>query len=194
MGLHGLLPEVMRADQVDQKRHDALIFGPGIQSYLDFEHLWTSFPNPIVVDAGGLHLLSELKTKKSSFPRIITPHSAEAARLLGCKKQEVEHDPFEKIYKLRAFSTAILKGPYSKILGDSLLIAPKGSSRLATAGSGDILSGFIGALCAKQIPLQEACAIGCFLHAKAGESMQFGDSASDILNHTHRYIHSHIVL
>jgi len=181
--LHGLRPEVMRADQLNAKRHDAVVVGPGIDALPEFVSIWENFPNPMVVDAGGITLLAKHKCTRSKYPRILTPHSAEAARLLERTRDDVEKNIFSTIQDLQQFGFSILKGPYTKIGSTPLWIAPKGSVRLATAGSGDILAGLIAAFLAKKIPLRQSTALACFFHADAGCKASITDSASDILQY-----------
>jgi len=183
VSLHGLRPEVMRADDLNPQRHDAVVLGPGIEELPAFSALWKNFPKPMVVDAGGIHLLAKNHCPPSSYIRILTPHSAEAAALLGISRLDVERDPFDAIRKLQSFGLSILKGPYTKIGCNPLLVAPKGSSHLATAGSGDILAGMVAAFLAKDVEPTQAVSLACVLHAKAGEQCITTDSATDILQH-----------
>ena len=179
--MHGMPPEVMRADNVDAIRHDAVVLGPGITEREDFCMLWEHFPNPMVVDAGGISLLAQHKPPASDHIRVLTPHSAEAARLLKTTKEEIEKDTLGATRKLQSFGFSLLKGPYTKIGAYPMWIAPKGSVRLATAGSGDILAGLIGALLAKGLSAPRATSIACYLHAKAGEQMSYSHTASNLL-------------
>ena len=187
--LHGLRPEVMRAEHLDPKRHDAVVFGPGIVAYPSFNTLWADFPKPVLIDAGGINLLSQCNTERSQHTRVLTPHSAEAARLLNWDRSAVEREGFLAVQKLKTYGTIVLKGPFSKIQHhDTLYLAPRGSNRLATAGSGDILAGLIGAFLAKGISPVQSAALGCFIHAQAGSTMLYPDSATDLLSRIHQYI------
>ena len=179
--LKGVKPEIMHSTSLSTRRHDCVVFGPGITEYNDFQSLWKDFPKPIVLDAGGISLLATLSIQQSSYERVLTPHSAEAARLLGISRTEVEKKPYSSVISLQKFGFSILKGPYTKIGSDPIWIAPKGSIRLATAGSGDILAGMIGAFISKGIPTRMCAALACSVHALAGESMTKTDSASDLL-------------
>ena len=179
--MHGMPPEVMRTDKLDIHRHDSVVLGPGITEFDDFCSLWNHFPKPMVVDAGGLSLLAQQKPPLSEHIRVLTPHSAEAARLLGTTKSDVEKDTLGTTQKLQSFGFSLLKGPYTKIGSYPMWIAPRGSVRLATAGSGDILVGLIGALLAKGLSAPRAAAIACYLHATSGEQMKYFETASDLI-------------
>lgn len=186
--MKGLRPEVMHARSVVIDRHDCIVFGPGITEYEQFSELWHTYPKPMVLDAGGISLLAQQKERRSSYDRVLTPHSAEAGRLLRIPRKEVEQTPFEVVKELQKFGFSILKGPYTKIGSDPSWIAPKGSIQLATAGSGDILSGMIGALLAKGVSPRTSSAIACTIHAYAGMSMSKGETASDLLEKLKVYI------
>ena len=187
--LPSLRPEVMRADKLDPKRHDAVVFGPGIERWPDLQSLWEHFPKPMVFDAGALNLLAQLESvPKSQHTRILTPHSAEAARLLNGKKAEIEQDPFSAVEQLNDIGFAVLKGPYTKFGSNPICINPSGNHRLATAGSGDILAGMIGAFLSKSLSERVSCALACFIHGKAGEEMGYAESATDLLSHIHASI------
>ena len=185
--MKGLRPEVMHAQSVSEHRHDCIVFGPGITNYDEFLDLWCTFPKPMVLDAGGITLLAQ-QTQNTPYDRVLTPHSAEAGRLLGISRSQVEQNPFDAVKKLQKFGFSILKGPYTKIGSEPFWIAPQGSIQLATAGSGDILAGMIGTLLAKGLSKRQSCAIACSIHAYAGTAMKKGDTASDLLKKIKHYL------
>ena len=99
--LHGLLPEVVLAepDALDPSRHDALVIGPGMgldaPDAAALTTLWTRYPGAVLADADALTLLARagrVAPSPQAGPRVLTPHSAEAARLLGCSRAEIEAD------------------------------------------------------------------------------------------------------
>ena len=137
----------------------------------------------MVIDAGGIQLLSKYRCSPSSYTRVLTPHSAEAARLLKVSRAKVERDIFWAVEKLQAFGFSILKGPYTKIGCNPIWIAPKGSVKLATAGSGDILAGLIATFLAKDMNPRKSCSLACSIHSYAGENSSCVDSATDLLRH-----------
>lgn len=166
---NGLLPEIILGtpESLRPSRHDALVIGPalGFDTPEAVLELWKNFPNPMVVDADALRILSEHKVSKSLFPRVLTPHVSEAAALLGCPRSHVEKNPFKSIQRLHTLGQSLLKGPYTKISGQVPSVVPVSNFRLATAGSGDVLSGLIGTLLARGFSPKEATINGTWVHA-----------------------------
>jgi ADP-dependent NAD(P)H-hydrate dehydratase / NAD(P)H-hydrate epimerase len=185
---HGLWPEVMLAepDRLDPRRHDAVVLGPGLGTDLSDEvrALYADFAGPMVVDADALSILAATDPRPApGGPRVITPHVAEAARLLGCSRRDVEADRFGAVARLRAWGTPLLKGRHTLIgrATEGPLINPTGNRNLATAGSGDVLAGFIGALLAAGQAPVAAATVGAWHHGLAGERMPAGGTASDLI-------------
>jgi NAD(P)H-hydrate epimerase len=159
-------------------RADALVLGPGLgrtAGALQFARdAARSVPLPMVLDADGLNAhagsLSALAAR--SAPSVLTPHAGELARLVGSDSAAVGARRLESARRAASAARAIvvLKGD------DTLVVAPDGrvgvsrggASALATAGTGDVLSGVIGAFLAKQMdPFTAACA-GVLVHSRAG--------------------------
>ena len=150
--------------------------------------------HPMVVDADALNLIADgcMKINFSELSWVITPHSGEAARLLGTSVQLVEKDRFSAIKALQEkySATVILKGPGTLVVGDAAAgprICPYGNASMATAGSGDVLAGIVGSLLAQGMPLQLSAELGCCIHSKAADLAverfgQFGLTATDILS------------
>ncbi|MBN2855149.1 MAG: NAD(P)H-hydrate dehydratase [Halothiobacillaceae bacterium] len=177
---------------------DSLVLGPGLgqddwaQALADCA---LRAPCPMIVDADGLVFLRERPSP--SLPQsgvlIITPHPAEAARLLGCTPQTVERDRLHAARALaqRFGALTLLKGAGSVLaLPDELLICGRGSPALATAGSGDVLAGVIGGLLAIGVAAGlDARAVltrAVCWHALAGEQVAaesgaWGAAATDLL-------------
>ena len=162
--LHGLWPEVILAepDSLDPLRHDALVLGPGLglDRADEIRRLQAQFPKPTVLDADALTVLAATDPPPpAGGARVLTPHSAEAARLLGCTRSAVEDDRFAAVAALARFGTPILKGPGTLIgAPGGPRVNPTGDARLATAGSGDVLAGLVAAaLAAGQPPVEAAC-------------------------------------
>ena len=173
----------------------AWLVGSGIESkkYSDFttwlRHRWFKLTTlqsvPTVLDAGALHLAGSLEQ-----PTLITPHSGELSRLLLARgvqvtSEAIEGDP-KKWVQIAADTlgvTVLLKGSTTYIANDSTLIQlPIATPWLATAGSGDVLAGIIGALIATNTveilndyeQLAKVAATGAFIHARAAESASNG--------------------
>jgi NAD(P)H-hydrate epimerase len=128
----------------------------------------------VLIDADGLNAHAEALASLAarSAPTVLTPHAGELGRLLGAESKEVEARRLAMALEAAARSRAIvvLKGD------DTLVASPEGqvgvsqggASALATAGTGDVLSGVIGAYLAKRMdPFHAACA-GVFIHSWAG--------------------------
>ena len=184
--LHGLWPEVILAtpDELNPARHDAIVIGPGLQANARSTviDLWQHYPGPVVADAGALNIMANEPTPRpKGVPRVLTPHSAEAARLLGIARGEVEADRFEAGRRLSTLGTAVLKGPNSLICDEEVWVNPRGSQHLATAGTGDILAGMVAARLAGGLPPAPAAASAAWDHGAAGEDMSPGGTASDLL-------------
>src|SRR5690606_2916686 len=133
------------------------------------------------------------KGEKHPAPRLLTPHAREMSELLGTrKKAAVENADEDEREKLAAeFAgdalTLVLKGRQTLIAGEGVLDRNAAGTRgLGTAGSGDVLSGFIGGLLAQGVAPSTAAAWGVHIHALAGEAAEkdLGDdglTASDII-------------
>lgn len=186
--MKGLPPEVILGtpEDLDHKRHDVLVMGPGLGQQHDTEvrALWSGFSGPVVADADAISILAKepASPKEGVQPRFITPHSAEAARLLGKQRDEIEADRFGAIRDLEPWGTAVLKGPCSLIgwRGD-VWVNPTGGDRLATAGTGDVLAGMVGALAARDLRPHHAMCAAVWLHGRAGEGLPPRGTASDLL-------------
>jgi len=152
---------------------------------------------PIVLDADGLNILARLYPEMGqdkALPRghwILTPHPAEAGRLLGCKPAEVQRDRVGTAISLakRFDATIVLKGCGTVIAEKDgrYAICPLGNPGMASAGTGDVLAGVISALVAQQLGLWEASLCGVVAHAAAGDlaSVSVGERgmiASDIIS------------
>lgn len=150
---------------------------------------------PVLIDADGLTLLSgdggapltELLRERTAHT-LLTPHAGELARLLGADRADVEARRLE--YAARARDrfqcTVLLKGSTTVIAhpGAPVVANPTGTPLLATAGSGDVLSGSVGALLAAGLPAREAAMCGAYLHGRAATLVHDGApiSASDLLD------------
>jgi NAD(P)H-hydrate epimerase len=186
--MHGLWPEVILAEPetLDPERHDVVVVGPGlgtdkVQVAL---RLWNEFPGAVVADADALSIMAshpqEVHTP-SDCTRLITPHAAEAARLLGGERADIEADRFTAIRRLSSFGVAVLKGPHTLIGSDRVWVNPTGSARLATAGTGDVLAGMIGGAIAAGAGAPEAAAVSVWDHGLGGQRMPPSGTASDLI-------------
>lgn len=159
----------------------AVAIGPGLGRSMGSREavraICRSLPLPLVVDADGLralagepHLLAA-----AAGPRVLTPHPAELAALLGRQTQEIQADRFAAVLAAAAAtrSVVLLKGRHTLVADPDgrLFINTTGHRALATAGSGDVLTGVVAALLAQGLqPLQAAVVAAC-LHGLAGEAV-----------------------
>jgi len=153
---------------------------------------------PLVVDADGINLLAEMDSYKQRHPHrnwILTPHPAEAARLLGIEVIDVQQDRVGAAQTIAGQygASVVLKGCGTVIAAPDgeYAICPFGNPGMATAGSGDVLTGIITALLGQGLTCQEAAMGGTLAHALAGDiaARKFGQMAliaSDISDHLHR--------
>lgn len=170
-------PEVVAAsDALAAGRVQAWTVGPGLgtdESAMTALTFALDSDVPVIVDADGLTLLSEhphLVTRRQA-PTVLTPHAGEYARLAGQPPGE------DRVTAARALAerfgaTVLLKGNVTVIAdpaGRSFL-NPAGASWAATAGSGDVLSGVIGALLAAGLMPAEAAAAAAFVHTRAANA------------------------
>jgi NAD(P)H-hydrate epimerase len=149
---------------------------------------------PIVLDADGLNILARLYPEmgNKALPRgnwILTPHPAEAGRLLGCGPGEVQKDRVGIAQKLseRYDAVVVLKGCGTVVADQTgrYAICPLGNPGMASAGTGDVLAGVIGAMVAQHLDLWSSATTGVVAHAQAGDlaAMEIGQRgllASDI--------------
>jgi NAD(P)H-hydrate epimerase len=124
---------------------------------------------PAAVDADALNLIAENREMLSLLKpyHVLTPHPGEAARLTG----EKNDDLIDGALAVRALgATAILKGPTSVIAGKEVYLSSSGTPGMARGGSGDALTGILGALLAQRIPPEKAAWAADELHGLAGEA------------------------
>jgi len=159
-------------------RADAMVLGPGLGRAPDsFElarSLAGSAPVPLVLDADGLnaHAGRLEALSKREAQAVLTPHAGELARLLGTDSSEVAAHRLQAARSAAVAARAILllKGDDTLVAepGGRVAVSRGGVPALATAGTGDVLSGVIGSFLAKRMdPFTATCA-AVFLHAAAG--------------------------
>jgi ADP-dependent NAD(P)H-hydrate dehydratase / NAD(P)H-hydrate epimerase len=154
-------------------RVQAWVVGPGLGTDdVGAAALWFALSTdlPVLVDADGLTILAahpDLVANRSA-PTVLTPHAGEFARLAGHPPGDDRIGATRKLADALG-ATVLLKGNVTVIAdpGGPVYLNPAGQSWAATAGSGDVLSGMIGALLAAGLPAAEAAAAGAFVHAHA---------------------------
>jgi ADP-dependent NAD(P)H-hydrate dehydratase / NAD(P)H-hydrate epimerase len=167
-------PEVIAAPSASAAgRVQAWAVGPGLGTdEAGASALWFALDTalPVIVDADGLTILAahpDLVANRSA-PTVLTPHAGEFARLAGSPPGDDRVAATRKLAD-QFGATVLLKGNITVIAepGGPVYLNPAGQSWAATAGSGDVLSGIIGALLAAGLPAGEAAAAGAFVHARA---------------------------
>jgi ADP-dependent NAD(P)H-hydrate dehydratase / NAD(P)H-hydrate epimerase len=135
---------------------------------------------PLVLDADGLNLVAAdkacaKKVAARGAPTIMTPHPAEAARLLGCETHEVQADRVAaaKALAQRYAAWIALKGNGTVIAAPDgkWWINPSGNPGMASAGMGDVLTGIIAALLAQGATPADATLAGVYLHGAAADQL-----------------------
>ena len=129
---------------------------------------------PIVVDADGLRLLSQIKNWTKLLPKnsVLTPHPGEMTSLTGLRNRDIQADRVNIAadFAKKWGHVVVLKGAFTVIASPSgeTVILPFATSALATAGTGDVLAGMITGFIAQGMNSFEAAYIGAWVHAKAG--------------------------
>ncbi|MFB6559253.1 NAD(P)H-hydrate dehydratase [Streptomyces sp. NPDC056400] len=125
----------------------------------------------VLVDADGLRGLDARALRARSAPTLLTPHAGEAAALLGVERRAVEAGRLDAVRALaqRYGAAVLLKGSTTLVAsgGGAVRVNPTGTPWLATAGSGDVLSGLAGSLLAGGLSGADAGAVGAYLHGLA---------------------------
>jgi hydroxyethylthiazole kinase-like uncharacterized protein yjeF len=176
-----------RVDELLEKAN-ALAIGPGLgrgdEERALVRRVLAEASQPAVVDADALF---ELEPGKWGGPRVLTPHSGELARLIGEESSWVDAHRLEAARRAveRYRCIVLLKGPDTIVAapGEGVLISTAGGPALATAGTGDVLTGVIAAFLAKGVEPRLAAAAAAFAHGRAAELAphQVGLIASDVI-------------
>ena len=179
-------PELMLRSPADALQlASVLAIGPGLgQSLQAGELLDKALTSglPCIIDADGLNLLAQSSVLQrqcavASAPTFLTPHPAEAARLLDCSTDSIQSDRLTAAQQLsRRFNAHVaLKGCGTVVVAPDgrWFINTNGNPGLATAGSGDVLTGLLAALLAQHIPPLDALLTAVHLHGAAADDCVF---------------------
>ncbi|MCC6381862.1 MAG: NAD(P)H-hydrate dehydratase [Dehalococcoidia bacterium] len=181
-GLPGVAAIALRAEW---SGYEAAVFGPGLGNTEETRALtWAvlpdlaELPRGAVLDADALNALATMPDAAERTPAnaVLTPHPGETARLLGRTVAEVQAARLDHAREAaRRFGcTVVLKGAHTIVVAPDgrVALSPFANPLLASAGSGDVLSGMIGAYLAQGCePFRAAC-LGVYLHAATGEALR----------------------
>jgi ADP-dependent NAD(P)H-hydrate dehydratase len=177
---------------------NAIGIGPGLgqepQTQKAFHEFLETNKAPLVIDADALNILAQNKTWLSLLPRktILTPHLKELQRLIG--EWKTDNEKLEKTIELskQLQLVIVMKGAPTKIIdGEMIYENTTGNAALATAGSGDVLTGMITSLLAQSYKPVDAALLGVYLHGLTAdialpETGHQSFIASDIIEHIGR--------
>ncbi|MCL1874984.1 MAG: NAD(P)H-hydrate dehydratase [Synergistaceae bacterium] len=160
----------------------ALVCGPGIGlaegARKATEWLCRAWGKPLLLDADALRHTADIR-RNGSFCRIpnstvITPHEGEAAYMLGKDAVKISRERLTSCVELaNEFGVTLLKGFHTLICnGEEKRVILEGGPQLAVPGSGDVLSGIIGAFLAAGMPPMDAATLGALTHAQAGDKYE----------------------
>lgn len=182
-----ITPKETAAFQKSMQWADAIAIGPGLSTNASGEIFLNLALNqtekPLIIDADGLNLLAksvslrkrlEERTVDGGEAVILTPHMGELARLLSRTVQEVAADEVGSTMEAAEKTGCIVVGKSARTQvcqkGKPVFLNTAGNDRMATAGSGDVLTGIIGALLVQGMKPFEAAECGVYLHACAGDA------------------------
>ena len=189
--------ETIFTQPADSEGYEAIGIGPGLgqseNTAIAVIAQIRSNKTPMVIDADALNILSTHKAWMQQLPEglILTPHPRELDRLVGVSST----DDFERLTRARELSQqlrayVILKGHYSALCmpNGHIIFNSTGNAGMATAGSGDVLTGIITAFLARGYSRENAAIMGMYLHGFAGDlaASELGEeslTASDIINY-----------
>ena len=190
----GVLAEQAGGELLERfKDFDAAVVGPGLgtasQTVKAIEAIVGRARLPLVLDADGLNAFTgraRLLARRKG-PMVATPHPGEAGRLLGKSARDVQVDRMAAARALSRLvrSCVLLKGEASLTATPDgrLVVNSSGTPLLATAGSGDVLSGVIAALLATGLGTEAAASAAAWLHGAAGEMLARTLGDAGLLSH-----------
>jgi len=193
-----LLPRAADAILEAAEKADAVAIGPGLgrsDGTVELVRiLLERLACPVVLDADALW---ELEPFVRNAPTVLTPHTGELARLLGATSAEIDLHRLESVRRAasRFASVVLLKGADTLVAAprEGVLVASYGTPALATAGSGDVLTGVVACFLAKGMDPKLGAATAAVAHGVAAELVepQRGVIASDLLPELRRALAGH---
>jgi len=198
--LHPNIADFIFNDEI-YKKWNAIVIGPGMGRYKEgqriLEDILNYWEKPLLIDADGINNLADMGKKgkellkKRKAPTILTPHVGEMQRLTGLYAKEIIENQIEiarnfavenNCYLVLKSARTVIATPEGKTYTNV-----RGTPAMAKGGSGDVLSGILGALIGKMEKIEKALVLGVSLHAISGEiSHKEGDietvKAGDLIN------------
>ncbi|MPQ46011.1 NAD(P)H-hydrate dehydratase [Marinifilum sp. N1E240] len=169
--------DIIFTEYPELEQFKAIAIGPGIDkkqnSYKAMIDLLKEVKVPVVVDADAINIISEHAELKEDLPMgcVFTPHMKEFERLVGKSNDSFTRNNMQREFAREHGLTMVLKGAYTAIAcpEGSCYFNPTGNPGMATAGSGDVLTGIILSLLSQGYPSKIAAIIGVYLHGLAGD-------------------------
>ncbi len=156
-------------------RATAVVFGPGLgitpQTEQTLQLVYDTVTAPLLLDADALNLFAKRPLQKRDN-LLFTPHLGEMQRLCGISTQAIRNDRIRTAETFaKEHSLVLLMKDFVSVAtdGERTFVVEAGTPAMAKGGSGDLLSGVVGSLCARGIPLLSAAAVGAYLAGKAAE-------------------------
>ncbi len=191
--------DIIFTEPTSLEKYSSVGVGPGINKKSNTKEALLALLNhvsvPIVIDADGLNILSEIDNWLEVLPKnsILTPHPKEFERLFGSFDDSYSRMLFQQKFSIDNKCVIILKGANSCVTtpDGEIWFNTTGNAGMATGGSGDVLTGIILGLLAQFYSVKEAALLGVYLHGLAGDLSagcfgQHGLIASDIIDNIGR--------
>ncbi len=182
--------------EFSRDKADVIALGPGLTTNPDIKHIVEGIIKkatvPLVIDADGINAISGRLDvlRKTVAPIVLTPHIGEMARLIASTSVEIQKNPIEVAsdFAKRFRTYLVLKSARTVIASPdgSVFVNLTGNAGMATAGTGDVLTGMIAGLIAQGIDIIDSIKLGVYIHGLSGDLMlkkktEFSLAASDLI-------------
>ena len=179
--------DIIFTEYPDLEKFDAIGIGPGVDtkqnSVRALTELFDECDKPLVLDADALNMIGANQEMKKMLPKgtILTPHMKEFERIFGKSKGAFERNEKQRFFSKEQSVVMVLKGAYTAVTDENgcCYFNPTGNPGMATAGSGDVLTGIILSLLAQDYSSLHAALIGVYVHGLAGDlaAAEYGQDA-----------------
>lgn len=169
--------DIIFTEYPELKNFDAIGIGPGIDTKCNsvraLEELLEECDKPLILDADALNILGAHSEMKKKLPKgsILTPHMKEFERIMGTSNGAFDRNERQRAFSKKQSVVLVLKGAFTAISDDKgrCYFNPTGNPGMATAGSGDVLTGIILSLLTQGYSSLNAALIGVYIHGLAGD-------------------------